>query len=452
MILEAPDAAFPTMAAGHPSDGRRGSDWSDVPLLSRLGLSRERSADGRSVTPPSTARTSFYLFTAGATATLISLLYRIDGRNDVGVAGSAIGAYALALVCLVGYDRLSLRSFQLLSTGAVALVSAGLYFGGPDSGFYRMFYVWIALFAAYHFRPVAAAFQAVAVGVGYGIALAFNGASAAPVAWLLTMTTILVTGLITAVLHHRVEVQLKDAETQNQRLRVTDRLKDEFLATVSHELRTPLTSIRGYVELLLEDDNHRLSDEQRRFLEVVERNSQRLLRQVNDLLVVAQIEAGTLAIAAAPVDLARVVREAVSRHSASAAEHDLELTVEADTPTAAVTGDDARLGQLLDALIGNAIKFTPPGGTVTVSLRPRPASIELEVVDSGRGIPAAEQRRLFERFYRASGVTADAVPGTGIGLTIALGIVEGHGGTIECVSSEGVGSTFRVVLPATARA
>ena len=253
--------------------------------------------------------------------------------------------------------------------------------------------------------------------------------------------------------HHRpvasrVEAQLEEAEAQNERLRETDRLKDEFLATVSHELRTPLTSIRGYFELLLDDEEQQLSEEQRRFLEVVDRNRQRLLRQMNDLLVVAQIGAGALAIDADPVDLAQVVAEGVSRHVANAAERDLDLEGEAHTLAGTVIGDAARLGQLLDVLIGNAIKFTPPGGTVTVRLRPLPGSVELEVVDSGLGIPAAEQPRLFERFYRARGVTAEAVPGTGIGLTIALGIVEGHGGTIECVSLEGVGSTFRVVLPA----
>ena len=452
MSAEAHQAALPTTTARQPdADGAR-PGRSDVSLGSRLGLGGQRNAHGRQLTPPSLARTAFYLLSTGATATLISLLYRIEGRDDVGVAASAIAAYGLALVCLVGYDRLPLRSFQLLSLGAVALVSSGLAFGGPDSGFYRMFYVWIALFAAYHFRPAAAALQAVGVGVGYAVALAFNDTAAAPMAWLLTMATILVTGIITGLLHHRVQAQLQAAEAQNERLRETDRLKDEFLATVSHELRTPLTSIRGYVELLLGDDGQGLSVEQRHFLEVVERNSGRLLSQVNDLLVVAQIEAGRLAIDADPVDLTRVVESAVCRHASAAEEHELELTAELAARAATVIGDDARLGQLLDALIGNAVKFTPPGGSVSVRLKPGPAGVELEVVDSGRGVPLAEQQRLFERFYRGRGVTADAVPGTGIGLAIALGIVEGHGGTIECISVEGVGSTFRVVLPAAAPA
>ncbi len=448
MSAEAPQAALSTEQPPHLDGGRLRADLGAVSLKSRLGLSRNRVRDGFSAAPPALARTAFYLLSAGATVTLLSLLYEIKGRDDVGVAASAVATYALAIVCLVGYDRLSERSLQLISAAAVALVSITLYYGGAESGFYRMYYVWIALFAAYHFRPIAAGLQTVAVGVGYAVALAFNGTAAAPIAWLLTMATILVTGIITGLLHSRVEAQLQEAEAQNERLRETDRLKDEFLATVSHELRTPLTSIRGYLDLLLDDEEQQLSEEQRRFLEVVERNSQRLLRQVNDLLVVAQIGAGALAIDARPVDLAQVVAEAVSRHGATAAERSLDLAGEVHPVTGTISGDAARLGQLLDVLIGNAIKFTPPGGTVTVRLRPLPGSVELEVVDSGTGIPAAEQPRLFERFYRARGVTADAVPGTGIGLTIALGIVDGHGGTIECISQEGVGSTFRVVLPA----
>lgn len=448
MSAEAPDAALSTAPAPQPGGGALSAGWGLVSLKSRLGLSRSRSEHDSATTTGTVARTAFYLLSAGATAALVSLLYAIEGRDDVGVAASAVAAYALAIVCLVGYDRLSERSFQVISAGAVALVSAGLYFGGPESGFYRMFYVWIALFAAYHFRPVAAVLQIVAVGVGYAVALAFNGTAAASIAWLLTMATVLVTGIITGLLRHRLEAQLTTAEAQHLRLRETDRLKAEFLATVSHELRTPLTSIGGYLELLLDDEEQRLSAEQRHFLEVMERNSDRLLRQVNDLLVVAQLEAGALAIDASPVDLPHVVDKAVSRHKATAAERDLELEVEAHIPVGTVIGDAARLGQLLDVLIGNAIKFTPPGGTVTVRLRPLPGSVELEVVDSGSGIPADELPRLFERFYRARGVTAGAVPGTGIGLTIALGIVTGHGGTIECVSLEGVGSTFRVVLPA----
>jgi len=394
------------------------------------------------------ARIAFYLLSLGATATVASLAFGV--RDSAGIAACAGAAYGLALLCLAGYGRLPERAFQAISAAATVVVTLGLYYGGPASTFYQQFYVWIALYAAYHFRPLAAAFQAVVIGVAYGIVLGFTDiGAAAPVAWFLTMGTLLVAGVLTVLLHGRVETQLHALRAQNELLRDTDRLKDDFLATVSHELRTPLTSIRGYLELLLDDDPQQLSEEQRRFLTVIERNSQRLLRQVDDLLVVAQIEAGALAIDASPVDLAHVVGEAVSRHAATAAERELELTAEPHTVAATVVGDSARLGQLLDALIENAMKFTPPGGTVSVRLRPLPGSVELEVVDSGPGIPADEQARLFERFYRARGVTAEAVPGTGIGLTIAKGIVNGHGGTIECISLEGIGSTFRIVLPTT---
>ena len=140
-------------AASRPS--RRDSREREAPA--RAGVAAPSGAVSASAAGPTLARTAFYLLSAGATATLVSLLYRIEGRDDVGVAVSAIAAYGLAIVCLVGFDRLSLRSFQLLSAGAVAGVSSGLAFGGPSSGFYQLFYVWIALFVAYYFRPAAAA-------------------------------------------------------------------------------------------------------------------------------------------------------------------------------------------------------------------------------------------------------------------------------------------------------
>lgn len=425
-----------------------GAVWGISPLSDRLGLGSRRRGSGQ---PPSTAaaaRIAFYLLSLGATATLASLAFGV--RDEVGVAACAVAAYGLALVCLAGYDRLPERGFQAVSLAASVIVTLGLFFGGPDSTYYQQFYVWIVLYAAYHFPPLAAAFQAVVIGVAYGIVLGFTDvAASAPVAWFLTMATLLVAGVITIVLHSRVEARLGDLRAQNERLREADELKDEFLATVSHELRTPLTAIRGYLELALEDDEQRLSDEQRRFLQVIDRNSLRLERQVNDLLIVTQIEARTLAVAHRPVDVARVVADALGRHRDDAAERGLTLSAELQPVAGTVSGDAGRLGELLDALLDNALKFTPAGGSVVVRLQPLRGGVALEVADDGPGIPADAQPRLFERFYRARGVTAAAVPGTGIGLTIALGIAEGHDGTIECTSTEGAGSTFRVVLPTT---
>jgi signal transduction histidine kinase len=234
---------------------------------------------------------------------------------------------------------------------------------------------------------------------------------------------------------------------QNDQLRELDQLKDEFVSLVSHELRTPLTSIRGYLELVLEDGGP-LTDEQRRFLGIVDRNSERLLGLVSDLLFLAQIEAGKLAIEVRPVDLDTIVEECIETSSPVAAARSVELAFSTTTvPT--LQGDRARLAQVLDNLVSNALKFTPSGGRVEVRLKTVNDRAVLEVEDTGLGIPADEQQQLFERFFRSSRATENAIPGTGLGLTITKAIVERHGGRIELESTENVGTIVRVELPIT---
>jgi signal transduction histidine kinase len=232
---------------------------------------------------------------------------------------------------------------------------------------------------------------------------------------------------------------------QNERLRELDRLKDEFVSLVSHELRTPLTSIRGYIELLLEEEGE-LTEDQRRFVSVVDRNSRRLLDLVSDLLFLAQVEAGKLAIERGTVDLNTIVDECVEASSPLAEAAGIDLVVSAET-IPMFEGDRARLAQVLDNLVSNALKFTPSGGRVGVRLVSTDDRVLLEVEDTGLGIPEHEQARLFERFFRSSSATENAIPGSGLGLAITKAIVERHGGRIELESTEGVGTTVRVELP-----
>ena len=232
---------------------------------------------------------------------------------------------------------------------------------------------------------------------------------------------------------------------QNEALRQLDGLKDEFVSLVSHELRTPLTSIRGYLELVLDDAETPLSGEHRAFLDVVQRNADRLLRLVGDLLFVAQVDAGRLMVERAEVDLAAVAAECVKAAEPIAARREVRVVVDA-RPTVLV-GDRARLGQLLDNLVSNAIKFSPEGGEVSVRVAAAGARAELEVSDSGIGIPADEQDQLFERFFRSSNARRAAIQGTGLGLVIVRAIAEAHGGTVAVTSREGEGTTFRVELP-----
>jgi signal transduction histidine kinase len=238
--------------------------------------------------------------------------------------------------------------------------------------------------------------------------------------------------------------------TQNERLRELDRLKDEFVSLVSHELRTPLTSIRGYIELLMDDDETPDAEQRRRYLEIVDRNSERLLELVSDLLFLAQIEAGKLGIERGQVDLNRIVEECIETSSPVADSRGIELVAKVER-VPKLEGDRARLAQVLDNLVSNGLKFTPSGGRVEVRLGAQDGAALLEVQDTGVGIPADEQEHLFERFFRSSTATENAVPGTGLGLTITKAIVERHGGRIEVESAENAGTTVRVQLPLGAR-
>jgi PAS domain S-box-containing protein len=233
---------------------------------------------------------------------------------------------------------------------------------------------------------------------------------------------------------------------QNERLRELDRLKDEFISLVSHELRTPLTSIRGYLELLLDGGAGDLTEDQIRFLAVVDRNSKRLMHLVGDLLFLAQIEAGKLVLELGDVDLDEVVADAVEAAKPIADENGIELRAHVE-PTPVMVGDRSRLAQVLDNLVSNALKFTTEGGSVDLWVSSVDGQVVIEVRDTGMGIPQAEQAHLFDRFFRSSEATERAIPGTGLGLTIVKAIVERHEGTIEVESATGEGTTMRVRLP-----
>ena len=282
--------------------------------------------------------------------------------------------------------------------------------------------------------------------------LAPLGGSAKWVPWLLLLGLALAGAtavvLFFRVLDRRVELAAANAalERQNDELRQLDHMKDEFVALVSHELRTPLTSVIGYINALRRGLAGDLTDEQDKLAAVAERNGNRLVRLVGDLLFADRVDAGKLEFDLAPLELDTVLTEASesARPFAEDVGIALELTVE---PGLEVHGDRERLVQLVDNLIGNALKFTPAGGSVSVRAYHDGASAVLEIEDTGIGIPAEEQGRLFERFYRASTATEREIQGTGLGLSVVQTIAERHGGAVDYESMVGVGTTFRVTFP-----
>ncbi|KRC50667.1 PAS domain-containing sensor histidine kinase [Leifsonia sp. Root227] len=225
------------------------------------------------------------------------------------------------------------------------------------------------------------------------------------------------------------------------------RLKDEFVGLISHELRTPLSSILGYLELMRDDEDDPLSQEQLQYLGVAERNAHRLLRLVGDLLFTAQVESGRFPLEQKDLELGPLVTASVESARPVATNAGVALTAELPEESVTIFGDPLRIGQSIDNLVSNAIKFTPSGGRVTVALSRDGGDAVIAVTDTGIGIPAVELGQLSNRFFRASTATRNAVPGVGLGLTITKAIVTAHGGSIDIASEEGVGTTISLRLP-----
>lgn len=238
----------------------------------------------------------------------------------------------------------------------------------------------------------------------------------------------------------------KERET-NQRMLELDRAKGEFVSAVSHELRTPLTSIVGYTELLSDDHADNLTETQHQLVERIDRNGTRLLHLVEDLLTLARVEDGSLALDRVPTDLREAVRVATDEVAHAAHQGRVNLRVTLPPDPVIIEGDAAHLERLVLNLASNAVKFTDAGGRVEVSLRTVGDVAELRISDTGMGIPLEEQGRLFQRFFRSSLATEHAIQGTGLGLHIVRSIAEAHHGQIDFESAPGIGTTFRFSVP-----
>jgi PAS domain S-box-containing protein len=225
---------------------------------------------------------------------------------------------------------------------------------------------------------------------------------------------------------------------------IVEQMKSDFVSTVSVELRTPLTSIYGFAQTLLREDVAFGEVERRTFLEFIARESERLTAIVDALLNVARLDTGDLTVSLVPTDVALVVNEVVM--GASPGDNGHRFVADIDVNGVAVQADPDKLRQVLEQLVSNAVKYSPEGGTVTVSARRVEEAVEVAVADEGIGIPQSERERIFSKFYKAGGAQ-----GTGLGLFIAQGLVREMGGRMWVDSEEGRGSRFAFELPLAGR-
>jgi signal transduction histidine kinase len=252
-------------------------------------------------------------------------------------------------------------------------------------------------------------------------------------------------------LFQEIQEKSRELERANDRLKELDQLKSDFVSNVSHELRTPLTAIKGAVDLLLREVPGPLNENQTHHLSRVRSNTQHLAGLINDLLDLSKIEEGKIELDAGRVSLGGLLHEVMETVKPIAAEKPVLLEVDVPMPSVLVWADRDKITQVLMNLIGNAIKFTPSDGRVSVSAaNDHRGWVRVSIHDAGPGIPASEQEKIFEKFYQ---VTSDGGPkpkGTGLGLAISKSLVELHGGKIWVESEEGRGSTFSFILPVSA--
>ena len=240
----------------------------------------------------------------------------------------------------------------------------------------------------------------------------------------------------------RLEERNAQLAEQNARLRESERLKAELISIVSHELRTPLASVLGFTSLLLQRDFE--DAERRRYLSIVDTQSRRLAELLNDFLDAQRVEEGRLEMSFEPLDLAALLREQAQLFTGQSEAHEIRLDL--DNEPFLIVGDRDRLGQVLANLLSNAIKYSPDGGVVELTGERENGVVRVQVRDEGRGIPRAEQPRIFTKFFRGD-AGASGIGGTGLGLALAREIVEAHGGHIGFKSEAGAGSTFWFEVP-----
>lgn len=247
-------------------------------------------------------------------------------------------------------------------------------------------------------------------------------------------------------LQERIRVATRRLQAANTNLRALDKTKDEFISMASHQLGTPLTAITGYLAMTLDNDDHNMTADQREFVGYALEAAEKMVYMAGDMLNVSRLNSGRFMIQRQPTELVKIIKQEIHQLEPAAQRKGLKLTAELPEHPVSAELDESKTRQVIMNFIDNALYYTETGG-VHVKLEELPGKVKLTVTDTGIGVPAAEQAKLFAKFYRAGNAKAVRPDGTGLGLYLAKRVVEDQGGQLIFASQEGKGSTFGFVLP-----
>jgi signal transduction histidine kinase len=247
-------------------------------------------------------------------------------------------------------------------------------------------------------------------------------------------------------LERRVQERTRELQTALDKLSELNQLKSNFIANISHELRTPLTHVKGYVELLLTGAMGDLNDQQMNAMEVVQRSTERLEQQIEDLIRFSLASRGEFTVSLSPIDVVRLADSVISRLISKAVDKSISLHKNCVDELPKARGDHEKLAWALMQLVDNAIKFTPTGGEVVLDMKREASFLEISVADTGIGIPPERLDEIFEPFHQLDGSATRRYGGTGLGLALVKQILAAHGSAIHVQSEVGKGTCFRFVL------
>jgi len=248
-------------------------------------------------------------------------------------------------------------------------------------------------------------------------------------------------------LQQRIANATRELRASNSQLRHLDKAKDEFLSMASHQLRTPLTSVKGYISMILDGDAGKVSADQKKLLDEVFLNSERMVGLINDFLSVSRIQTGRFVIEKTPLDLSLVVEQEINSLRQNATARQMEFVYEKPANFPMLDIDESKIRQVIMNFADNAIYYSHPNTNINVSLSVENGNAVFTVKDTGIGVPKTERDQLFTKFYRASNAKKTRPDGTGVGLFLAKKVVDDHEGKIIFESTEGKGSTFGFSLP-----